>query len=300
MSNDRSGEIGEVIGHYSGVDHEKGPSIYTRADMYDAIFDLGEFQELPRDESNRFVDLMSGVKCLVASAVKERAECEGIPLDIYCLDIAFEGMDEIGQKELADHGYILLLGDITEGTGYESSFFDRSAARFGVKNYPEKTQMRIFGDAKRIMKSGGFFVFADMVSPETSYDWMQEERRRKSKHTVGEENAHYHVPTLGMWFEMLEGAGFVPKKDDVFHTRSYVNTLEWQDSNQMDRKGIKEMNEFLLNFDTSHKNCLKTRLYRQSPPRPIPCPWSHAAKQTLNISPPYFNQYIPIKTDVCC
>ena len=245
MSNDKNGETGKVISHYSGVSHDKGPAIYTRADMYDAIFELGEIRDLPRDEPSRFGDLMSGVKCLVASEVKERAEKEGIPIEIYCLDIAFAGLEEGKVRELENNGYILSDVDITKGTGYDSLFFHRAAERFGIKNYDRETQEIILEDIKRAMKPGGIFTVIDMVSPEKSYEWMQTERKRKSRHTIGEENAHHHIPTLGMWFEMLKKTGFEPNTN-VYQTHSYVKTQDWVNSNQMGQNGLDDMNDFLL------------------------------------------------------
>lgn len=248
MSDDKSDRTEKIARHYSGVEFDKGPAIYTRTDMYDAIFELGRFQELPRDEFSKFVDLMSSVKCLVASAVKERSEKAGIPIEIYCLDLTFSGEEEEIRRrnELESEGYILSDRNITQGTGYETSFFHRAAERFGVKNYDNETQESILEDVKRIMKPGGLFVIADMVSPETSYEWMQTERRRKSRHTIGEENAHHHIPTLDMWFEMLSKTGFEPNKDDVFHTKSYVKTQDWVNSNQMGPESQRDMNSFLL------------------------------------------------------
>lgn len=189
---------------------------------------------------------MSGVRCLVSSSVKERAESLGIPIDIYCFDIAFDKMLEEKRAELEERGYSLDGCDIREGTRYEDSFFDRAAERFGFKNYERETQEIILGDIKRIMKSGGILLIADMISPETSYEWMQTERRRKSIHTIGEENAYHHVPTLDMWFEMLSKTGFEPNKDDVFHTLSYVKTQDWVNSKQMGKEGQEDMNDFLL------------------------------------------------------
>lgn len=236
----------KVVRHYSKVDHESGPAIYVRSDMYDAVFDLGHFRELPKENTSRFIDLMSGVKCLVASEISKRAKAEGIPIETYCLDIAFEGVDQDRRKTLEDQGFILHAKDITEGTGYESSMFQRAAERFGIKNYEQGTQKGILREIKRIMTPGGYLVLADMVSPETSYEWMQTERRRKSRHTVGEENAFHHIPTLEMWFDMLGVSGFDPKKDDIYQTKSLVKTEDWVESNQMDEEGMKDMNNFLL------------------------------------------------------
>ena len=246
MSDDRTGDLGSVARHYSGVSHEKGPAIYRSSGRYDAIFKLGKFKDLPKTQSSRFADLMSGVGCLVASAVEERARDEGVPLEIHCLDIAFSGMDITKRKGLEDRGYILRAVDITEGTGYEDSFLDRVATSFGIKNYGVETQMDIFSEVKRIMVPGGVFVLADMISPEASYEWMQDERREKSRHTFGEENARHHVPTLDGWFQMLGEAGLEPERDNVYHETSYVDTQKWVDSNQMSADGRREMDEFLL------------------------------------------------------
>ena len=242
MANDTS----KLIDHYSTIDLQKGPKIYSRSDMYNAVFDLGRFEDLPTDRPSAFVDLMSGVKCLVASEIKKRAEDAEIPIDIYCLDIAFRGLNEDMKKELSEKGYILQEKDITRGTEYEGSIFHRAAERFGFKNYQKDVQEEIFNEVRRIMKPGGILVITDMVSPESSYDWIQTERKRKSSHTIGEENAMHHVPTLDMWFEMLENAGFKPNKDNVYNTLSKVKTQDWVNSNQMGREGLEDMNMFLL------------------------------------------------------
>ncbi len=63
-------DMERVAEHYGGVDHSKGPAIYTRADLFDAIYDLGRFRDLSRERPNLFVDLMSGKKALVAERAK--------------------------------------------------------------------------------------------------------------------------------------------------------------------------------------------------------------------------------------
>lgn len=238
-------DMGRVEQHYAGVDHTQGVAIYTRADMYDAAFDLGKFRELPRDTKSLFVDLMSGVKCLVASEIRKRAGQGDIPLDIYCLDIVFSGMSGDDRTKLQDQ-FHLTTADITEGIPYQSGEFHRAAARFGIKNYQPDVQTGILTETRRILIPGGYFVLADMVAPEASYQWAQTERHRKSKHTVGEENASHHIPTLGMWFDMLQQTGFEPTRDDIYETKSYVTTTNWVTSKQMSEDAMDDMNKFLL------------------------------------------------------
>ena len=246
MAEQKPDEREVVAKHYAGVDHQAGPAIYTRADVFDAIFDLGRFRDLPRDTKSLVVDLMSGVKCLVASEVKKRADKEGIPLDVHCYDIAFGKLPEAERKKLEAQGYVLGSGDITQGTGYETGRFHRATARFGVKNYQRDEQIGIFREVKRILVPEEYFVLVDMETPETSYELVQTERRRKSRHTVGEENAHHHIPTREMWFEMLKEAGLEPNKDDVYVTKSFVATTNWVTSKQMTEDGRKGMDTFLL------------------------------------------------------
>lgn len=246
MVDQKPTERDAVAKHYGNVDHPAGPTIYTRADMHDAIFDLGQFRALPRDRVNRLVDLMSGVKCLVASEVKKRAQAENIPLDVYCFDVAFDAMDPAKRAELEDQYSRLSTGDITRGIDYHDKLFDRAAVRFGIKNYPTDQQLGILWEVRRILLDGGIFVLADMIAPETSYDWMQQERRRKSRHTVGEQNAHHHIPTLDEWFDMLSYCHLFPNRDDVYKTESHVTTTNWVTSKQMGEEGMRDMNDFLL------------------------------------------------------
>ena len=250
---------GRVADHYAKVDHPAGPAIYTRADLHDAIFDLGNLRALVRDGPNSFLDLMSGPKCLVGSEVRRRAEKEGIDLTVYCFDIAFGKMPEDKKSELRAQGYRLATGDATKGTGYKDGGFDSAASRFGVKNYQPDTQSGIFREVRRVLVPNGHFVLADMVASEVSYEWLQEERRRKSRHTVGEENAEHHIPTRAMWCRMLREAGLEPKTTDVYETKSLVATTDWVKSKQMSEDGMRDMNEFLLSAPDAVKKDMNIR-----------------------------------------
>lgn len=58
MGREGTSESEIVSSHYAHIDHANGPAIYTREDMYNEIFRLGGFEELPRDRKSRIGDLI--------------------------------------------------------------------------------------------------------------------------------------------------------------------------------------------------------------------------------------------------
>ena len=238
-----------IIEHYGRVDHTQ-IEIYTRGDMHDATFDLGRFGELPIDRISVFADLMCGKKYLVGQEMKKRADANGITLQVHCLDLVFKSFTPEELAKMSSTGYLPIAANITDGIPYVDGFLHRSAARYGIKNYPAEEQLKILREIRRATAEGGYFVLIDMLvsrgaSKETD-DWLQAERRHKSKYTVGEENSRHHIPTFDEWQEYLRESGFKPGTK-IFEAKSYITPTDaWVKSNQMSEEDAIRHEQFLL------------------------------------------------------
>ena len=239
----------KIIKHYSKVDFTKGPPIYSREDIYDALYKLGRFEKCPK--IYYILDSMCG-QGLVGNEISKRLDKNKIKHRIHYLDIA------IGQfQNLIKKGNAVSLSEADE-IPYSDESFDRVYTRFGVKNYPEKIQIKILKENRRILAKGGYFVLMDMVSPPEAYEWSQTERKEKQKFTIGE-SSYPHIPTLEMWLKMLEESGFLPDYENIYRTISYVITSQWVESKQMTAEELEKMNEFLLSAPSNAKKSYNIR-----------------------------------------
>jgi len=234
--------------HYDKVDFVKGPAIYSSAELYDAMYNLGFF--FPRTEPFLVMDAMCG-KGLVGKEMSTRLKRDEIPHEMHFLDVG-----EGNLKKLQEDGYKTCRASVTDRIPYDDGALDRLYCRFGVKNYSKDGQEKILREFLRLLKKGDIFVLTDMEAPETAYGWMQDERRKK--HTLGGIGGSApHIPTRKMWYQMLADSGFEPKGDS--ETVSYVTTDEWVKSNQMTENALREMNAWLLKSPENAKRALNIR-----------------------------------------
>ncbi len=233
--------------HYDRVEFQKGPVIYSRSDLYDAMFQLGSF--IQREELYTIMDAMCGAG-LVGKEISKRLADQEIAHLVHYVDVAEEKL-----RKLAAEGNITTKASVFE-LPYEQNFFDRVYSRFGVKNYPPEEQKDIFRRFRFVMKSDGIFVLCDMESPTEAYEFMQVERREKHGYT-GLEGSEPHIPTRDLWFELMRESGFEPQR--VSETKSYVTTTDWVKSRQMTEDGLAKMNAFLLAAPEEAKRALNIR-----------------------------------------
>lgn len=246
-----SDELRQVGKHYDKVDFIKGPAIYSSAELYDAMYNLGFF--FSRTEPFLVMDAMCG-KGLAGKEMSTRLKRDQIPHEMHFLDVGAGNL-----KKLKAEGYKTCLASVTDRIPYDDGALDRLYCRFGVKNYPKVEQEKILREFLRLLKKGDIFVLTDMEAPETAYDWMQAERKMKhiKAYLGGVGGNTPHIPTRKMWYQMLADSGFEPKGES--ETVSYVTTDEWVKSNQMTEDALREMNTWLLKSPENAKRALNIR-----------------------------------------
>jgi ubiquinone/menaquinone biosynthesis C-methylase UbiE len=238
-----------VARHYDQVELQKGPPIYTKRGLYDAMFELGEFSydEAPYE----ILDAMCGAG-LVGKEIAKRLKEACIEHTMTYLDVAEKKL-----KELADAGNRTVLAPVEEVPVYfDPKSLHRVYSRFGIKNYPWPMQVEIFNWFRFVLRQDGIFVMCDMESPAEAYEFMQAERREKHKYTKLE-GSEPHIPTREMWMKMLQEAGFVPRR--VSTDVSRVTTTDWVNSNQMSAEDLAKMNAFLMAAPEHAKRALNIR-----------------------------------------
>jgi len=234
--------------HYDRVEFQKGPVIYSRSDLYDAMFQLGDFN-MQREEPYIIMDAMCGAG-LVGKEISKRLADQELAHLVHYVDVAEEKL-----RKLAAEGNVTTKASVFE-LPYEQDFFDRVYSRFGVKNYPPEEQKDIFRRFRFVMRPDGIFVLCDMESPRGAYEFMQAERREKHKYT-GLEGGEPHIPTRDLWFQLLRESGLEPQR--VSETKSYVTTTDWVNSKQMTEDDLVKMNAFLLAAPGAAKRELNIR-----------------------------------------
>ncbi len=240
-------DLRHVADHYGNVDLPRGPAIYSSADLYNAMFELGEFSGGLR--SYRILDAMCGAGLVGKEISKRLTEAEKLHI-IHYVDVAEKKL-----RELQSAGNHVVLASVDK-IPYRRQSFDCVYSRFGVKNYPEPRQIEILNEFRYVLCSDGIFVLCDMESPPEAYEFMQAERREKHKYT-GLEGSEPHLPTREMWFQMLERGGLKPRKVSI--TVSKVTTTDWVNSNQMSVDDLAKMNDFLLTAPEAARRVLNIR-----------------------------------------
>jgi ubiquinone/menaquinone biosynthesis C-methylase UbiE len=232
--------------HYDEVDFTKGPKIYSREEVYDIMYQMGEFSQSV--EPYRILDAMSG-QGLVGKGISARLDKDGILYEMNFLDLSEKNVEKLqAESRNAKVGSVLKLP-------YDTKTLERIYARFGVKNYRQDQQIEIMKNFNFALTKGGIFVLCDMEIAPEAYEFMQQERRKK--HSFGMEGGEPHVPTRDMWLDLFRQAGMEPKV--ASQTLSKVTTKEWVTSNQMTEENLREMNDFLLSAPDVAKRVLNIR-----------------------------------------
>jgi ubiquinone/menaquinone biosynthesis C-methylase UbiE len=206
---------------YAGRDFDTGPRTYR-----DSSFDGKIAQTTGLAEMSAGVtvfDLMSGPG-KVGMNLETRFPDKGI--NTVFVDLSLPQLKKIPPDE--SRGRLLASVDALP---FAPEVADVAVARYGIKNFPEEEQLAVLKEIFAVLKPGGTFVLADMVSPDVlgAKEWLNSHHARKHALQSGDPDAEgvCHIPTQDEWIALLREAGFQVDVEKVDHHESHVSTTDW-------------------------------------------------------------------------
>lgn len=200
----------------------------------------------------RVLDLMSGPG-LLATNLKGLLP----KADIVSLDFAFNQLGKIdpaiSDKKVQADASVL---------PFKENSFDTVICRLALKDLTEDTQQRAIREVYRILKPGGSFVIADMVSPPeeavpNGKKWLNRQHALKQEMAGRNPLADgvCHIPTADEYLSLLSRAGF---DASIFaQTINWVNTGSWVESRQITEAQRKKIDQFIAEASTDIKEYFK-------------------------------------------
>jgi len=151
--------------------------------------------------------------------------------------------------------YHKVLADVCH-TGLKSDLFTHILVRFAIHEIPLRKKIQAFREFYRLLKSNGQLVIIDLLPNEISQDTINKIDSLKS--TLTGRNNHSYFMIKSEYIRYLKNVGFTSTRVvDSFSQK--ISTLMWYNSDQIDIKGLRKLNDEILSLPNNIKRLYKIK-----------------------------------------